>query len=114
MARSDIQRQQERLEQFAEIYCWKKHHRLRGELCDDCRELLDYSSERLARCPHDPKPACKACETHCYTPEYRQRIKDVMKFSGIYFVKRGRLDWLVKYFLAGRRSKQEAAARQQS
>ncbi len=85
MVRADIKRQQERLEQFVEIYCWKKHRRARGELCDDCRDLLDYSSQRLTGCPHDPKPACKACQTHCYKPEYRQRIKDVMKFSGTYF-----------------------------
>jgi len=32
----------------------------------------------------------------------RQRIKEVMKYSGKYYVKRGRLDWLVKYFLATR------------
>ena len=33
------------------------------------------------------------------TPEYRAKIKEVMRFSGIYFVKRGRLDWLVRYFM---------------
>jgi hypothetical protein len=46
----------------------------------------------------DPKPKCKDCPVHCYKSEYRRRIKEVMRFSGIYFVKRGRVDWLIKYF----------------
>jgi len=45
-----------------------------------------------------PKPKCKDCPVHCYKIEYRRRIKEVMRFSGIYFVKRGRVDWLIKYF----------------
>ena len=54
--------------------------------------------DRLDRCPQDPKPKCKDCAVHCYKPEYRRRIRAVMKFSGLYFVKRGRVDWLWKYF----------------
>ena len=97
---------------FIEVFCREKHARTRGdsdhcrqkpgpaggELCPDCRDLLDYASERLARCPMNPKPKCKDCPVHCYKPEYRRRIQEVMKFSGIYFVKRGRIDWLIKYF----------------
>ncbi len=86
---------------FIEVFCKEKHAAQRpadGGLCDDCRDLLDYAAERLARCPMDPKPKCKDCPVHCYKPEYRRRIKEVMRFSGIYFVKRGRLDWLIKYF----------------
>ncbi|MFH1998920.1 MAG: nitrous oxide-stimulated promoter family protein [Planctomycetota bacterium] len=41
----------------------------------------------------------KACDTHCYKPAYRAKIKEVMRYSGIHFIKRGRLDWLVRYFL---------------
>jgi hypothetical protein len=92
-------------ERFIEVFCRQKHKAERaaagvgkGGLCDDCRELLDYSAERLARCPMDPKPKCKDCTVHCYKPEYRQRIREVMKFSGLYFVKRGRVDWLIRYF----------------
>lgn len=43
-------------------------------------------------------PACKNCTVHCYAPEMRQRIRQVMKFSGIYFIKCGRLDWVWRYF----------------
>jgi hypothetical protein len=83
---------------FIEVFCRQKHRGAGGQLCPDCRELLEYAAERLARCPMDPKPKCKDCPTHCYKPTYRQRVKEVMRFSGIYFVKRGRLDWLIKYF----------------
>jgi len=29
-------------------------------------------------------------------------MREIMRFSGLYFVRRGRLDWLVKYFLLNR------------
>jgi hypothetical protein len=92
---------------FIEVFCEKNHksHQQHaaarpadGGLCDECRDLLNYAADRLARCPMDPKPKCKDCPVHCYKPEYRRRIQEVMRFSGIYFVKRGRVDWLIKYF----------------
>jgi len=86
------------IEKFIAVYCRKKHGTAKGELCDDCADLLAYARDKLARCPLDPKPKCKDCPVHCYSDDYRQRIKDVMRFAGIYFVKRGRLDWLVRYF----------------
>ena len=87
------------IKKFIEVYCCKKHGTADGRLCGECRELLDYATDRLAKCPMDPKPKCKDCTVHCYDDAHRARIKEVMKFSGMHFVKRGRLDWLVKYFL---------------
>ena len=92
-------KQLQMLTKFIEVYCRKKHSAAGEQLCDECSELLDYAADRLARCPLDPKPKCKDCTVHCYDDAHRARIKEVMKFSGMYFVKRGRLDWLVKYFL---------------
>ena len=43
-------------------------------------------------------PMCKKCETHCYAPGYRERIREVMRFSGLYMVKHGRLDLMFHYF----------------
>ncbi len=93
------QKQERIVRRFIELYC-RKNHRSGGQLCPECSDLLAYARERLARCPFDPKPKCKACKVHCYQPPYRQRIADVMRFSGIHFVKRGRLDWLLRYFLS--------------
>ena len=86
------------LERFVGVYCQRKHGTAEGSLCEECADLLDYARQRLARCPFDPKPKCKDCKVHCYRGDYRDRIRDVMKFSGMHFIKRGRVDWLVRYF----------------
>lgn len=87
------------LERFIEVYCRAHHERADDRLCPECRDLLQYALKRLEKCPYDPKPKCKACPTHCYKPAYRSRIKEVMRFSGMHFVKRGRIDWLMRYFM---------------
>ena len=87
------------IRRFVEVYC-RHHHDTNGAgPCEACRDLVDHARRRLERCPYDPKPKCKNCSTHCYRPDYRERMKAVMRFSGMYHVKRGRLDWLVKYFM---------------
>ncbi len=98
MSKNDSSRDAEILRRFIGVYC-EKHHDGKEKLCDECSDLLDYALTRLEKCPLDPKPKCRKCPVHCYSPEYRKRIQEVMRFSGIYFVKRGRLDWLVKHFL---------------
>lgn len=67
------------------------------ELCPECAKLLNHGIAKRAMCPMDPKPMCKKCPNHCYHPLYREQMKEVMKFSGIYLVKRGRLDMLIHY-----------------
>ncbi|UCE26362.1 MAG: nitrous oxide-stimulated promoter family protein [Candidatus Coatesbacteria bacterium] len=71
----------------------------RPELCAGCAELLDYGLRKLAKCPLNPKPACKKCPVHCYEPLYRDRVRAVMRFSGPYLIKRGRLDLIFKFYL---------------
>ena len=66
-------------------------------LCDSCSALLTYGIRKRFRCPHDPKPMCKKCETQCYSRRYKEGIREVMKFSGPYLIKRGRLDLLYHY-----------------
>ena len=72
------------LKRFIRIYCREHHSPAKGDLCLDCSHLLSYAEERLEKCPYDPKPKCKDCATHCYKPEYRDRIKEVMRFSGMH------------------------------
>lgn len=50
-------------------------------LCPDCARLLTYGLTMRLKCPHDPKPMCKKCETQCYHGEYKEKIREVMKFS---------------------------------
>ena len=68
------------------------------QVCAECREFLSYAIARRINCPLDPKPVCKHCPVHCYKPDYRQQVKDIMRFSGKYLLLRGRLDLLWHYF----------------
>jgi hypothetical protein len=53
------------------------------ELCAECDELLDYARLRLNKCRYgSEKPTCANCETHCYRPEMRERVRVVMRYSG--------------------------------
>jgi predicted amidophosphoribosyltransferase len=87
------------LHSFIGIYCREKHRNgAGGDLCPQCGELLQYALRRNEKCPLDPKPMCKKCPVHCYKPHMREKIKEVMKFSGIYAIKHGRLDLVYHYF----------------
>ena len=63
------------------VFC-NAHHQVSG-LCGACHELSDYAERRLANCPfQEGKPTCGKCTVHCYKPEMRTRIIEVMRFSG--------------------------------
>ena len=85
------------LEEFVHIYCRGKHKTPKGKLCADCQDLLTYARTRLERCPQNPKPACKHCAIHCYKPIYREKIREVMRYSGKWMILHGRLDLLWHY-----------------
>ena len=109
-----LRRDLKTLARFIAVYCTHKHPdadktpvqlkthdvaSIHGEplpLCRDCTRLLAHSFVKRTNCPLDPKPACKHCPDHCYLPTYRQRIREVMKFSGRQLVLSGRLDYLYK------------------
>lgn len=64
-----------------EIYC-KDNHGSIG-LCDECEKLAQYAEERLKNCKFkEKKPVCGKCTIHCYKSEMREKIKNVMKYSG--------------------------------
>ena len=97
---------------FVETYC-KHHHDADREpftmsgldisvttlgkrkVCDDCQRLLAHAVVKRALCPLDPKPSCRVCAVHCYSPEYRRKIREVMKFSGRHLILRGHLHLLL-------------------
>lgn len=52
-------------------------------LCPECAELQAYAVARIERCPHmGTKTFCSACPSHCYRPAMRERIREVMRWSG--------------------------------
>jgi hypothetical protein len=68
------------------------------ELCADCAGLVPHAVEKRRRCPLDPKPSCKKCHVHCYSRQYRERIREIMAFSGRRLIMRGRIHYLWHYF----------------
>ncbi|MBN2159732.1 MAG: nitrous oxide-stimulated promoter family protein [Spirochaetes bacterium] len=104
------------LAEFIHIYC-KANHRnaqrsrpaaggalgvyltaIGRDYCTDCSKLILHAASKRLLCPYKPKPACKKCPTHCYGPGYRERIREVMRYSGKRLIMRGRLGLIRKYF----------------
>ena len=103
------------LMRFVEIFCRENNNGIRStfsfrlydlkeidkreiSLCPDCSKLLTYGLTMRLKCPHDPKPMCKKCKTQCYKGDYKEKIREIMKFSGKYMIKHGRVDLLYHYF----------------
>ncbi len=64
-----------------DYYCMKNHGEMK--LCDECGSLKEYAFERLLNCPfEEEKPVCSNCTVHCYKPNMRQKVKEVMRYSG--------------------------------
>lgn len=89
----------------------RSRHGTRDGLCADCRELQAYADARLDRCPFQAgKPTCARCLVHCYRPEMRERIRDVMRFAGPRMLKRHPL-LTICHILDGRREPPELPRR---
>ena len=72
--------------------------------CSECAGLLDYARLRLEKCRYGAaKPACSACETHCYGPAMRERVREVMCYSGPRMLKRHPV-LAVAHLLGGRKT----------
>lgn len=76
-----IEREKRIVESMIRLYCRGKEGN--NELCDDCRALLTYAHARLSRCKFgNDKTSCKRCPIHCYKPDMRSRMRQVMRYSG--------------------------------
>lgn len=77
-----IERERKTISAMIAIYCHLRH-KSRDAVCPACFELLEYAHDRLQKCPYeDEKTSCKVCPTHCYSQTMKERIKEVMRFSG--------------------------------
>lgn len=102
------------LGRFVALYCRDKHgdrprdrFTYRGvddkvwhaiELCDECTKMLTHGTAKRLICPKEPKPYCKDCDIHCYAPGYRERVREIMRYSGKKMIMRGRLDMIYHYY----------------
>lgn len=76
------EREKRMVSQMIALYCRKKHH-TRGDLCPQCAALDAYAKMRADKCPFmDTKTFCSNCRIHCYKPDMRAKIREVMRFAG--------------------------------
>ncbi len=84
--KKDIQKKREQEKEMVSLmirlYCRSKHE-TKNELCPDCAALDAYARQRSEMCPFmETKTFCSNCKVHCYKPDMREKIRDVMRFSG--------------------------------
>jgi hypothetical protein len=80
---SDRKRRQEQalIGEMIALYCRRKHRK--PALCADCAGLREYAQMRSERCPYmETKTFCSNCQTHCYSPKMREKIRAVMRYAG--------------------------------
>lgn len=68
--------------EMIKLYCKKQHH-IKNGLCRECKELKEYAEQRSDKCPFmETKTFCSNCKVHCYKKDMREKIRQVMRFSG--------------------------------
>ncbi len=77
-----LEQEYKTIKAMIEIFCRAKHDS--GTLlCSDCYELLNYAKRRLLHCPFQQnKPTCGNCLVHCYKPDMKSKVIEVMRYSG--------------------------------
>lgn len=76
-----IERDQHTIRLMVDLYCRKRLHLT--VMPADYQALADYACRRLAHCRWgEEKPACKDCPVHCYAPEMRRKMQEVMRWTG--------------------------------
>jgi hypothetical protein len=96
---------------FVEVYCTGRHGPVErtpfplptglGErrICPKCSLFLHYAVTRRIKCPLEvEKPTCKHCRVHCYNTANLEKVKQIMAYSGMKLMLRGRLDYIWHYF----------------
>lgn len=75
-----IEKEKRTVERMIRLYCKHNHS---TELCAGCEELIRYAHAQLDTCVFGKeKPSCRQCVVHCYTAERREKIRQVMRYSG--------------------------------
>lgn len=83
MQMNKLAKEHETITAMIRIFCGA-HHGTSGKLlCSECTGLLEYARERLEECPFGgDKGACSKCKIHCYEPDMRKQVTEVMRYSG--------------------------------
>ena len=79
LKKSRVEKEKAMIVKMIEIYYKNKAHGTPEER----EELKAYALKRLDNCRHgDDKSFCSHCTTQCYSPKYKAKIKEVMRYSG--------------------------------
>ena len=79
---SKREREKRIVSEMIRLYC-KKQHGTKDGLCPECAALDAYARMRSDKCPFmETKTFCSNCRVHCYRAEMREKIREVMRFSG--------------------------------
>lgn len=83
---SNRKREQYVVNEMIHLYCRKRHKGFdseTGQLCYACQQLADYAKLRSEQCPFmEKKTFCSSSRVNCYRPEMREKIRQVMRYSG--------------------------------
>jgi len=78
----NLDREKHTISLMLTMYC-RKHHGTTNSLCNSCAELNAYALQRVDKCKFgSSKPVCAKCTVHCYKPNMRQYVREVMRFAG--------------------------------
>lgn len=81
MAKSKIDREKEVVGRMIELYCKKRLGM--SVVSEEYKTLKAYAHKRLDMCKFgNEKPNCKKCPIHCYKPEMREKIREIMRWAG--------------------------------
>lgn len=76
-----IEREKKVVAMMIAMYCRRKEGN--RKLCPECVALTAYAHSRLDGCRFgERKTSCLRCPVHCYRPDMKSRIREVMRFAG--------------------------------
>jgi len=108
MAGPRIEREKRTVAAMVRIHC-RGRHGTRSGLCPECAELLVYARARLDGCRFgEAKSTCGSCAIHCYRPDMRDRIREVMRYAGPRMMLRHPV-MAVRHLIDGRRGPRDGA-----
>jgi hypothetical protein len=84
-----IRREKKTISIMIEMYCRDHHGTAQPSLCGKCGALRAYAMQRIDKCPFClAKPTCANCPIHCYKPDRREEVRQVMRYAGPRMLKR--------------------------
>lgn len=73
-------------------------------LCPECAAHLRYGEIRRALCRREPRPACKTCKSHCYTPTESAWQRRAMAYAGPRAMFRGHAIEAIRHLIHTRKN----------